>query len=707
MRRVLRSKPIQVVLVAANVLLLAFLIRFHNPELLQVIRDVTFDEYQRIKPRSPPKLPIRIIDVDDDSIRRYGQWPWPRTKLAQIVDRLAELGASAVAFDMVFSESDRTDPAEAMKSLLQSLNSRDRDILSKIKDLPENDALFASSLSRVPTVLGFFATKQANPVRPPVKAGFVYAGDDPKPALVKMKGSIVSRPMLEKAAQGIGSVSLSADRVSDVIRTVPLFISDGTNLYPTLSMEALRVAVGASTYVIKAIGASGETTGGRSGMVSVKLGDFVVPTTAAGELQMYYKRYDPADYISVGRLLEGDADKLRPLVEGHIVFIGASAVGLSDLRIDALGQLIPGVSLHAQMVEQILTQTFLQRPDWADGAEIFMTVVVTLLVMAVLPYTNALYSAAFGAMCAAVVLAVSWLMFDRYGILIEPVFPMLTGAALYILTITFVFAAADRERRFVRSAFQYYLAPALLKKLEAAPEQLILGGEDRNLTILFMDIRGFTGISEKLSPNELVTFLNELFTPLSEIIQQNEGAIDKYIGDSIMAFWNAPVQVDDHPRKACHAALKMVEVVERLQRDDAFGFKRRSLDIPDVRIGIGLSTGDVCVGNMGSAIRFNYSVVGDTVNVSARIELETKAHGWPILVSETTALAAPDLAYLPVGNLVLKGKSHDIAIYALVGDEEFAKSPEFEAMKEKHEHGGTAALLPDVDGGSPSDTRPV
>ncbi len=680
MTRVFQRKPFLVAIIAAGVLLVAWIVRYHDPRVLQHTRDIVFDQYQRLAPRPSPAVPIRIIDIDDDSLRRYGQWPWPRTLLAEIIDRLSEMGASVVAFDMVLSEPDRTNPVDLVERMLAERGTPDEDLRSRLEQLPDNDAAFAGSLARHPSVVGFFGTDRVNVVRPRLTAGFAFAGDDPKPALLRMNGSITSLPVLEAAAMGTGSISLSGGRTTDIIRRVPLFLTDGEVIYPALSMEALRLAMGTSTYILK-------TTAPGSGapaMVSAKVGDLVVPVTAAGEFQVHFRRDEPDERISVERLLNSSREELAPFIEGHIIFVGASAVGVGDLRVTPLGETVPGVSLHAQIVEQILTQSFLQRPDWADGAEFAMTTAVVLLMMAVLPFSRAWVAAVFGSVCATIVAAISWVAFQRYGILIEPAFAMLTGGAVYILAITLTFAASERERRFVRSAFQHYLAPALLTKLEAAPDQLVLGGEVRNMTILFMDIRGFTAISEKLPAGELVAFLNQLFSPLSEIVLNHEGVIDKYIGDSIMAFWNAPLSVEDHPRKACRAALKMIQTVEALNGTDEFGFRRNGIGLDDIRIGIGLATGDVCVGNTGSASRFNYSVIGDTVNVAARIEGETKTIDWPILVSDATARAVPNMATLPVGDLVLRGKSHQLAIHALIGDEVYARSPGFARIQASH-----------------------
>ncbi len=686
MKRIFRRKTFQIALIAANVLLAAWIVRSYDFEFLNSARNVLFDQYQRLKPRSAPPLPVRIIDIDEESIQALGQWPWPRNRVAQLVDRLAELGAATIAFDIVFSEPDRTSPVALLDSLFASNSNMDSELRKKLEAFPDNDQVLAQSLKNASTVVGFFGATEQHDGSPRQSAGYVFAGDDPKSSLVYMKGAITSLQVLQDSATGVASVSLTGGRTSDVIRRVPLFITDGTNIFPTLSMEALRVATGASTFLLKTTTASGETSWGAGGVVVSKVADFVIPTTASGEIQLYYGYDKPEDYLSASLLL-GDAYRdLAPLVEGNIIFIGTSAIGLSDLRVTALGQTVPGVSLHAQIVKQILTGSFLQRPDWVDGAEMVMAVAVTLLMMGVLPFTGAFVSALFGAACSSFLLAISWIAFDRFGILLEPIFAMATGAVVYVVSVTLTFAATEREKRFVRSAFQQYLAPSLLKKLEASPEDLVLGGEIREITMMFLDIRGFTGISEKLRPDELVAFVNQLFSPLSDIIQRNDGVIDKYIGDSIMAFWNAPLDVADHQRKACLAALEMLDAVEALNRDDRFGFRSNSIGIKEARIGIGINAGEACVGNMGSSSRFNYSVVGDTVNIAARIETETKEMGWPVLVSAATVEAVPELAFLSVGNLLLKGKSRGIELYALIGNESYKSSDEFKNLQEHHGH---------------------
>jgi adenylate cyclase len=278
----------------------------------------------------------------------------------------------------------------------------------------------------------------------------------------------------------------------------------------------------------------------------------------------------------------------------------------------------------------------------------------------------------------------AWFAFTELRLLIDPVFAVLSASLLYFIITAVLYFTTDRDKRFVREAFGRYLAPELLAELEGSPEKLKLGGEIKDMTIMFMDIRDFTPISEKLTAEELIEFLNALFTPLTDAIQSEKGTVDKYIGDSVMAFWNAPVTVANHVAHACAAALKMRAVVDQMNSADAFGFAARGFPELKVKIGIGLNTGEACVGNMGSEKRFNYSVVGDAVNTAARIESSCKAVGAPILISEATASEVPDFAVLEAGAIPLKGKSSAVKLFALLGDQTHAATAEFRRLADEH-----------------------
>lgn len=674
-----------IIFVVCTVLLIgARQVRLADFPLMQSIRNLTFDSFQQLKPRDSTEFPIRIVDVDEESILANGQWPWPRTRLAKLVEKLTAAGAAVIAFDIVFSEPDRTNPQillenEAFRELENAAS-----VKKALEKLPDNDAVFASKLAQTTTVLAFFGT-EGEPVNTIEElAAYSYLGENPKNALPKLNAAIGNLATIKKSASGLGVANLNQTSRDDVIRSVPMFFKVGDHTYPNLGLETLRVALRSDTYLLRTTKASGEFDIGEVKVTHVKFGDLVVPLTSDGGLQMYFSPHNVKQFISAQKVFTSSADVLREKFEGHIVFVGTSATGLEDIRTNALGETVPGVSIHAQVVDQILANSFLERPDWALGAEIAIMIVTTGIIILVLPFAGALVSALVGAALAVITFLTSWFSFSWYGLLLDPVFPMLTGVVIFLIATLLMYALTEREKKFVRSAFEQYLAPDLLKRLEQNPEMLRLGGEIRHMTIMFMDIRGFTPISEKLSPEELVSFLNTLLSPLTDIILEHEGAIDKYIGDSIMAFWNAPLDVDDHATKACTAALKMLEKTSQMNANDAFGFKAAGKGLEDVEIGIGMSTGKGCVGNMGSSQRFDYSVVGDTVNIASRVESSCKSVGWPILLSQGTADECKNMALLEAGKISLKGKSLPEPLFALIGSEAVSKSDHYRLLRRHH-----------------------
>lgn len=688
------SKRSMVALTATLVLALMTGLRVINPDFLNAVRELTFDSYQRFKPRDHVPTPVRVIDIDEASIADVGQWPWPRTKLAEMVDTLTQMGAAAIVFDVVFSEADRTSPHQILKDLPAGTP---EDIVTSLRAIPDNDQRFAEAIGQSPVVLGFAVSTESSGRTPAKKAGIAFAGQDPTTILPPYPSALTNLKPLQDMASGIGSISISQVDRDGIIRRVPLVTTDGTNIFPGLTTEALRVAQGASGLIIRTTSASGEQDTGVPAVTEIKIGAFVVPTSAAGELWMYYTPDREDLYIPAKDLFDPNSlNDILPLIEGQIVLVGASAAGLRDIRATSLGELVPGVSIHAQALEQIISQQFLQRPDWADGLEALVTFVVGTIFILGLPAIGSLGTAVLGAAIAAGLIGGSIHLFLQHGLLIDPIYPSVSAFFVFAISTVMLYFLTDREKRFVRQAFSQYLSPDLVTQLEKSPDQLVLGGEIRPMTILFMDIRGFTPISEQLTPTELVSFLNTLLSPLSDAIQDRDGTIDKYIGDSIMAFWNAPVPVPDHAEKACLAGLAMLQVVEELNERDAFQFKARNLRAQTVQIGIGLNSGDACVGNMGSERRFNYSVIGDAVNIASRIESSCKAVGAELLVSDDTRQQAPGFAYLEAGEIPLKGKSEPVKLFALVGDKAHAASSAFLELSQVHERLVVAFQASDV-----------
>lgn len=680
-----RRKELLVPIVAGLVLATVTGLRGFDPFFLSSVRELTFDAFQRIWPRAYESAPVVIVDIDEKSLGEYGQWPWPRDRLAELTQRLSDLGAAAIAYDIIFAEPDRNSPHRILRNLGVEENSEAAQLEAITGKLADTDGIFASAIEGRPVVVGFVTLPSPGDNRPATKAGFAYGGHDPAGLVPTFPNALTSLPALEQAAAGVGSVSLSLHDTAGVVRRLPLIFSDGEKLYPGLSVEALRIAQGASGIVIRTSAASGEIDSGAPAVTEIKIGAFEIPTTASGEIWLHFDRDRDERYVSAAAILDPEKEAVvADAVDGRIVLVGTSSVGLSDIRVTPLGELVPGVSVHAQALEQITTGRFLTRPDWAYGLELIVTFALGLFIISALPSLGAGWTAAFGAISAGIIFGGAAYLFTRQSLLIDPVYPAIANLLVYATATALLYLLTEREKKFVRTAFGQYLSPELVRRLENAPEDLRLGGEMRDMTILFMDVRGFTQISEQLSPTDLVGFLNTLLSPLSEAIQAEGGTIDKYIGDSIMAFWNAPITVEDHAARACRAALALTQAVDRLNAEDAFGFKARGLPTKDVRIGVGINSGPACVGNMGSTRRFNYSVIGDAVNVAARIEASCKTVGADCVVSEDTMSAAPEFAYLEAGTIPLKGKTAPARLYALAGSPEYAESVAFTTLRKAH-----------------------
>jgi adenylate cyclase len=518
------------------------------------------------------------------------------------------MGAAAIAFDVTFAEPDRASPHLIAKALRNDAQPDAQRMAEALSRLPDNDRVFADAIAQGPVVLGFAAARVPNDKRPSVKAGFALSGIAPTEVQSRFDGTATNLEVLDKAASGVGGLNLSSRDKSGIVRRVPMVFTDGAKIYPSLVTEALRVAQQQKSIVVRGTGASGEVdAGGGRALVDMRTGDFTVPLTAEGEVWVYFDRDRPERYVSAKDVLDpAKTEALKPKLEGHIIFVGTSSAGLHDSWPTPLGEFVPGVSVHAHATEQILSQTFLYRPDWTLGAEILATLVLGALLTWLLLRIGARYATFAGAFIVVLGTGLSWLAFTQFGMLIDPVYPLISAALVYFAVVGVLYMATDREKKFVRQAFGQYVAPELLAKIENAPDMLRLGGETRQITLMFMDVRDFTPISEGLSAEELVEFINRLLSPLTDTIQAELGTIDKYIGDAIMAFWNAPLDIPDHPVRACRAALKMRTVVETLNEEDAFGFRLHGWNDRKVRIGIGINTGTACVGNMGSERRFNY-----------------------------------------------------------------------------------------------------
>ncbi len=661
-----------VVLIGIVLISLLSGIRIVDPDPIESVRLNYFDSLQRSYPRDWQDLPVRVVDLDEATLAELGQWPWPRTMLADLTDKLGDYGVAAVSYDTLFAEPDRFSPNRLFEhSELQGLLPPLSNDGSSSFD---NDLIFAESLAKYPSVLGVAAGEEEGGEGASYdKAGFVQIGNDPVGSVTRVRQTTPLVPTLAEASTGIGSINLSPLNASDVVRRVPLVWRSGEELIPTLSVETLRVAMGESTYVLRGLADVERAMG------SLQIGGYNVPTTSFGEFWVHFRRDDPGLYVSAADVLaDGFTAELQSKLQGNLVLVGTSAAGLLDIRTTALGERVPGVSVHAQVLEQILTETYLTRSDLTAVTEIVSFASLGLILATVMSLFGPLVSMVTGGFGAAAVLGVSHMFFVRQGVLFDASFPVLAGILTYGILTAYQFYVADREKRMIRQSFSQYLAPSVLAEIERKGYQIELGGEERPVTVMFSDIRNFTPLGERLAPPELVSLLNDLFSTLTDRILDRDGTIDKYIGDNVMAFWNAPLAIDGHEGAAARAALDMrIALREFCASRDDLG--------QTIELATGLAVGEVLVGNIGSKQRFNYSVLGDTVNVAARAEAACRPVGFDIVATSETQAAAPELAWIYAGALSLKGKSDAVRLFILVGDESTARSEPFMRLCSAHE----------------------
>ena len=652
-----RSGTVYVVLVVA-ILGLSWVLRVADPFFVQALRLIAFDSYQLLGPAEyDPAIPVRVVDINEESLGKIGQWPWSRTILADLVTKLTEQGAAVIAFDIFFSEPDRTSPEQALKLMSQE----DAAIIQPlIAGKPTHDEIFAKVVAGSPVVLATALNNHPSPP-PPLKAGFAVAGDDPKDFVRTFPGAANNLAELDDAAKGIGAINWFPDR-DQVIRRVPLVLRVGNQYVPTLTMEALRVAYGAGSYVLKGSNASGETAfGAERGLNHLRVGATEIATDSDGSFWLKFRHSHLQSVIPAWKVLAGENDPNG--VAGMIILVGTSAPGLLDLRATPLDSLLPGFEVHAQVLEHVLSGRTLTRPDFARGLEFAITILLGLALAVIMPRLSALYSAALGLSFIALLIVGGWVAYDQLSLLLDVSFPAVVLFVLVTTATIYVYRRVEQQRGEVRRAFGYYVAPAVVNEIIAHPDKLELGGEVRELTLLFCDVRNFTSISERMNAHELTSFINNLLTPLSEIILDNRGTIDKYMGDAIMAFWNAPLDDPNHAANAARSALTMISRMDDLNEKWRAEAEAAGRIHTRVSIGIGINSGDCCVGNLGSSQRFDYSAIGDDVNVASRFEGLSKVYGVPIVLGEPTIARIAGMKAIELDIMRVKGRGKPTRIY--------------------------------------------
>jgi adenylate cyclase len=635
---------------------------------LHVMEQKAYDLHFRSRGAIKPGNEVVIVGIDEKSVNLLGRWPWPRTRIARLIDRLGEYGAKVIAFDIVFSEPERSEGSALLKELKTQVRDRKaKAALERASRKADSDSRLAASLRKNPAaVLGYFffttpgEIKQrkdqdlsAGGVNIPSRMSVRYLDRNAAaPDIPRALGVEQNIPLLAKAASHFGYFNIIPDS-DGTVRWAPLAFRYGDDIYPHISLEAVRLYRGSPPLLINEA---------EYGVDSIQLGRQLIPTDEGGRLlinfrgpQKTFPHYSFVDVLNGAVPASAFKDK--------IVLVGATAIGIYDMRVTPFSGVFPGVEINANIIDNILRNDAISRPDWTAlydlAAILFLGILLSLVISRVRPLAATLITIA---LLAAYAVANEFI-FTHFKLWLTAIYPGMTMVFVFVGVITYRIMTEEKKKKEIKNAFSRYVSPSLVDDILKDPSKLVLGGEERRLTVFFSDIRGFTTISEGLSPQNLVKLINDYLTPMTDIILESGGTVDKYMGDAIMAFWGAPVWQDDHAIRAARTALLMMERLRKLQVE----WEKNGL--PRIDIGIGLSTGRLTCGNMGSHLRFDYTVMGDSVNLGSRLEGLNKEYGTHIIVPKFTYEDIKDEFILrQLDHIKVKGKKIPIKIYELMAD---------------------------------------
>jgi len=610
-----------------------------------------------------------IVDIDEKSLAAEGRWPWSRDKIAIMLDRLFdEYGVAIVGFDVVFAEPEEVSGVRVLDKLEQRFGQQ-TDFIEESKKLRaalDNDARLARAIGKNDrqVVLGYFfsdddvggkALKVGKLPEPVFTAG-QFTGR--KIAFLEADGFGANLAKFQDQARLAGHFITTPD-TDGVVRRIPMLYEYEDQYYESLTLAVARLILGAEK-VIPGFPADSEVGADYSGLEWLTIKNRHVPVDHQVQTLVPFRgRQGSFPYVSATDIINGAAD--RNQLEGRVALVGTTAKGLFDLRSTPVQPNYPGVEAHANLIAGIVDDRVKQNPAYVLAAEVLLLVFSGLVMMFVLPLLGPLVAAAITVLLLLGVIGVN-LAIWQYG---NFVFPLAAGLmavlAMFLFNMTYGYVFEQRGKRQLAGLFGQYVPPELVDEMSDNPDEISMESESRELTVLFSDVRGFTTISEGLDPKALSELMNGFLTPMTHVIHNNRGTIDKYMGDAIMAFWGAPIRDPDHARRALQAAMEMIDELAILQHE----FAKRGW--PPINIGVGLNTGTMSVGNMGSEFRLAYTVLGDAVNLGSRLEGLTKQYGVQLIVNETTAAAVPDFAYLELDRVRVKGKDKPVTIYEPLG----------------------------------------
>jgi len=657
--------------------ILIYLLRQADLPLLQHVDARLYDAGLRtLRPAAQDSVPLPlVIDIDEKSLAELGGWPWPRYRMGRLLEICMEGGALTVGFDILFTDPDALSFSGLQRRMEQDFGIEARSGLPEA--LRDNDALFAREIMRHPAVLASFMGETGQDF-PEIRedAGAVpfavlgpLGASSPLVRLPEAQAALLPIPELVRAGGLPGHINSLLDS-DGVVRRLPLLVRHGERVLPAFALRLFMSAAKTDMLLLEC---------DEQGLTAIIAGAVRVPLSAEGVFIPWFRLGKNVEHVSAVDVLAGRA--APELLYGRPVLVGSSAVGLNDIRSTSLRAQTAGVDIHAIALDNMLRGEFLHRPAW-EGAAVFAGMVLAILSLVIAVY----FLPPFGALLVLLLLCgLLWggsLFGAERGLYISPLYAMIAAISSFILLTALRLRLEGRRKKAMQNAFSRYLAPEMVHRITEHPEQIKLMGEERELSILFLDIRGFTGIASRLSPEELVSLLNRVFTPVTRIIRECSGTVDKFVGDACLAFWNAPLDVRGHALKAALAAMRILDAVDALGADS----------LPPVfplRIGIGLHFGIAHVGNMGTEELLNYTCIGDAVNITSRIEDLCKEYSASCLVSGPFVMAClrdagedgeagfirrvDDLAFYYLDSVIVRGHDRPLDIYAAIRAESLGK----------------------------------
>lgn len=643
------------IIVGLGIFILSTAGYFYLPKSAQVFDDKLRDLFFVFRGSHNASKDVVIVDIDEQSLKELGQWPWSRNKFAKVIDNLTKAGVGAVGLDIVFAEADNSSPAKVLKEI-----GRDP------SGVPDYDKVVAQAISTSPTILGYVFALENDGIKPSgapsISCIVVEKGKTEYDFLVNPHRAILNVPAIQEAGYSSGFFNTIPDS-DGIVRSIPMIMRYEGVVYPALSLEMIRAASG-----VKKI----EVYYDEIGVKGIVVGKMEIPTDRFGRLLVNYR--GPAKtfkYISALDVYSGKVGKKE--LEGKFVLIGTSAAGLLDLRATPFDSVYPGVEAHANALDNMLKGDFLYRPSWAEGANIALILLGVVATVALTAYASAGISLVlFSFMLGGMLGGLYYLMFFE-GTVLNILFPVV-GSVLTFVSLTLMnYFLETRQKEFIKAKFAKKVSPAVVEDLLKQANMNSFEIKEKFVTIFFSDIRGFTTLSEKMgSPKALIGLLNEYMTPMVDIIVDSKGTVDKFIGDAIMAYWNAPNEVLNHEDVAVTAAVHQIKALKELNA------RLLAAGKPTIEIGIGINTGDVTVGEMGSYGRADYTIIGDPVNLASRLEGLNKPYHAHIIISEFTKAGLKSEYVIRELDLVrVKGKNEPVEIYEVL--DTGAPSLEFDA----------------------------